>query len=104
MVDQNDESEQSANSINIRDKIIYGLLIVLMAFLSFISGNMYARLGVVELLLREMVTSGIAQQGRFVEDHALLMNILQSRDQRTIEIADLKERMKRIESNIFHMP
>lgn len=114
-----------ASAIHMRDRVIYAVIGVLLTFLSFLGGNMYARLGVVELLLREIVTSNILREQRFQEDHALLSDVERARQQRTVELsnlradsldlkkevsvlreefASLKERLRQIEVRLEHRP
>jgi hypothetical protein len=91
-------------AIVLRDKVIYGIIVVLFAILSFLASSMYTRLGAVELLLRETITARGMHEQRFSEDHALLLNIEMSRQQRTTSLKDLQDRLTRIETHFFHFP
>ena len=86
------------------DKITYATIGILMAILSFLAVNLYNRMGSMELLLREVVTSNKTASERFIEDHTLLMSIEASRQQRTTSMRRLEERIDRLELSLFHVP
>jgi hypothetical protein len=91
-------------AIALRDKVIYGIMVVLFGILSFLGSNMYSRLGNIELLIRETMVAKTMQEQRFLEDHALLLSIETSRQQRTMSLKDVQDRLARIETHFFHFP
>lgn len=104
METSNDRLAESLSAIALRDKLIYGIIVVLLAILSFFASNVYTRLGVVELLLRDVITTKTLSEQRFQEDHTLLLSIEVSRQQRTTAIKSLEDRVARIEQRLFKLP
>ena len=81
----------AAESISVRDKIIYGISVLLLALLSFLASSIYNRLGNIELLVRDLSAWKTQQDAGQREDHVLLMDISKSRNERTEKIAMLEQ-------------
>ena len=81
----------AAESISVRDKIIYGISVLLLALLSFLASSIYNRLGNIELLVRDLSAWKTQQDAAQREDHVLLMDISKSRNERTEKIAMLEQ-------------
>lgn len=92
-------ADSTNGRLAVRDRFIYGILALLMAVLGFLASNIYIRVGTLELI----VAKGF-NEPRASEDHALLLSIEASRQQRITVIKEFEGRMDRLEQRVFQLP
>lgn len=84
-----------------RDKVLYIILALLFAFLSLLASNMYIRLSVVELSLRDALIVKDLRTQQLTDDHSLLMTIEAFHQQSLVIFPKVDDRLDRFDARLL---